>query len=123
MSQVLRKVGSFFSIALLMVYAFGVHACVFPQTSHVPGGVKHDVSSLSSCLTACALTAPGKDDYLRETDENDDDEPQPPFYIQFQSSSLAALEKQHSQEAHLAIEREPPPGGLSAYIAFAVFRA
>lgn len=124
MKQVLRKVASCLSVALLAVLTFGIHAsALLPQASHVVGGMNHSASSSSSCITICTLATFHKDDYLNEADENDEDEPQTPFYAQFQSSPLVALEKEHGRETRLAIEREPPPGGLPAYIALTVFRA
>ncbi len=122
MKQVLRTVGLFFSTALLAILTSGTHAsAVLPQASHAPGGMSHTNSS--SCITICTSAPFHKDDYLSEIDEKDDDGSREPFYIHFQSSPLVALEKEHSQKTRLAIEREPPPGGLPAYIALTVFRA
>ncbi len=124
MKQVLRKVGTYFSAVLLAVVTFGAStSALLPQASHAMGGMNPSVGSSLNCITICTLATFHKGDYLNETDKNDDDEPQTPFYTQFQPSTLITLKKEHSQKTRLAIEREPPPGGLPAYIALTVFRA
>lgn len=86
------------------------------------GGVSHQ-TSYSSCFTACMTATVRNDEILKETNKDEDDKPQPPFYVQFQASSLLALKVSHNQETRAAIEQEPPPDGSPAYIKLAVFRA
>lgn len=120
MKRVLRRVTSFSLIALLAVLNFGIHASLLSQTVHVTGSATHNSNSLSNCMNICTLVALHKDDILDETDK-DDDEPKVPFYLRFQSP-LVALEKKQNQEARSAIEREPPPDRVPAYIGLTVFR-
>lgn len=124
MRQIVRRVSSGLLIGLLTVLSVGAHAGAQPpKASHAMGGMSHSAGSSSSCITICTSATFHKTEYINETDKDDDDEPQTPFYVQLLSSPLAAFEKEHSQETRLAMEREPPPGGLPAYIALAVFRA
>ena len=124
MRQIVRRLSSGLLIGLLTILSVGAHASAQPpQANHAMEGMSHSASSSSSCITICTSATFHKNDYLNETDKNDDDEPQTPYYVQLMSSPLAALEKEHSQETRLAIEREPPPGGPPAYIALTVFRA
>jgi len=124
MKQVVRRVSSGLLIGILTMLSLGAHASAQPpQTDHAMRGMSHGASSSSNCITICTSTTFHKTKYINQTDENDDDEPQTPFYVQLLPSPLAAVEKGHSQETRLAMEREPPPGGPPAYIALTVFRA
>ena len=124
MKLVLKKLMPLSSSGLLIVLSLGLHSiAISPQTSRAMDGMNHGANSSASCITICTSTTLHKDDYLSENEKKKDDEPSTPFYVQLQVSSLVALEKLHSQETRLAIEREPPPGGPPAYIALTVFRA
>lgn len=122
MKQVVRRLSSGLLIGLLTVLSVGAGAQP-PQTNHTMGRLSHSAGSSSNCITICTSVIFHKTEDVNEADENDDDEPQAPFYVQFLSSPIAAIEKEHSQETRLALDREPPPGGPPAYIALTVFRA
>ena len=122
MQQLLRKSASLALIMLLGVLSFGAHASAMSQTSgHSMGGMNHGTNA-SSCLTICTTAPLHKDEIVGVIDKDEDDTPEPPFYIQFQTSPLTALQSQHNEQARLAGEREPPPDGLPAYIKLTVFR-
>lgn len=108
-------------LALFNTPALGIHASALQpvHTGH-SAGTSHQASP-AVCLTVCTAVTLNRDKATDETEE--DDTPQPPFYIQIQTSPLAALEEKHSEEARLAADREPPPGGSPAYIGLTVFRA
>lgn len=109
-------------LTVLSVLSLGIHAAAIqPMTVHSMGS-SHQSSS-SNCFTICTTATLHKEEATKDTDKDEDDKPQPPFYVQFQASPLAALEEKHDQETRFAIDREPPPGGLPAYIALTVFRA
>ncbi|OYW85546.1 hypothetical protein B7Z17_02130 [Candidatus Saccharibacteria bacterium 32-49-10] len=59
---------------------------------------------------------------IKVTDEDEDDEPQPPYHARIQNSPLLALLIRHNQEARFASARNPPPNSTPAYIKLAVFR-
>lgn len=123
MKRVFRGVITVFMIAVLNVLSLGIHtAAAFPMNMGHSMATTHSVSS-SGCLTICTTATLHREDIIDTTDKDEDDEPQPPFYVQFRASSLSALEEQHAQETRVAIDREPPPGGVPAYIGLAVFRA
>lgn len=112
-------------LTVLSVLSLGIHAAALqPMSSmgHSMGGASHQVSS-SNCLTACTTTTLRKDEFIKDTEKDEDDKPQPPFYVQFQTSPLLAREKKHGQETRAALDREPPPDSTPAYIKLAVFRA
>lgn len=110
-------------LSVLSILSLGVHAAAVQTMNmgHSMGGVSHQ-ASLSSCFTACTTATLHKEDVIKDT-EKDEDEPQPPFYVQFQASLLTALEEKHNQETRLAVSQEPPPDGVPAYIGLTVFRA
>lgn len=119
----IKKVGSFASVTLLIIFAFGLHVSMLPSSmGHTMEGMTHTVSSSTTCNTVCTFATVQKEENLSEHSEADDT-PQLPFYTQFQVRSLASIEKQHSLAARTAIDREPPPGGAPSYIALNVFRA
>lgn len=64
--------------------------------------IPHQTSS-SSCFTACTTATLHKDEVIKEADKDEDDQPQPPFYVQFQTSPLLALEEKHGQETRAAL--------------------
>lgn len=118
----LQKVISTFFAALLVVLSLGFSATGTPQTSrHTMSGMDHSTSA-SSCAIACTPTALHKDEYDDEINPDDKDKDHEPFYLQDQSSAIAALKKEHEQRADVALGYDPPPG-LPAYIALTVFRA
>lgn len=113
-----------FMLSVLSVLSLGIHAAAVQTMNmgHSMGGTYHQTSS-SGCFTACTTATLHKEEAAKDVNKDEDDEPQPPFYVQLQTSPFAALEEQHNQEARSAIDREPPPGGVPAYIGLAVFRA
>ena len=124
MKRVFRRIVSVFMLTVLSVLSLGVHAAAAQTMNmkHSMGGASHQMSS-SSCFTACTTATLHKEDILKDSEKDEDDELQPPFYVQFQASPMLASEEIHRQEAKSAIDREPPPGGAPAYIELAVFRA
>lgn len=113
-----------FMVSVLSVLSLGIHAAAAQTMNmgHSMGGASHQVSS-SNCFTAYTTATLHKDEFIKDTEKDEDDKPQPPFYVQFQASPLLALEEKHSQETRAAGDREPPPGGVPAYIGLTVFRA
>lgn len=111
-------------LTVLNVLSLGVHAIALQptHTGHSTGATHHQVSS-SNCFTICTTATLHRDEVVNEVEKDEDDKPQPPSYVQFQSSPLLALENKHNQETRKAIDREPPPSGLPAYIGLTVFRA
>lgn len=124
MKRVFHGVVSVFMLSVLSVLSLGVHAAAVQTMNmgHSMGGVSHQ-ASLSSCFTACTTVTLHKEDVIKDTEKDEDDEPQPPFYVQFQASLLTALEEKHNQETRLAVSQEPHPDGVPAYIGLTVFRA
>jgi hypothetical protein len=124
MKRVFHGVVSVAVVTLFNVLALGLHAAALQpvHVGHSAGTSSHQTSS-TTCLTICTTATLNRNEIIDETDKDKDDTPQPPFYIQFQGPPLIALEKKHSEEARLATDREPPPGGQPAYIVLTVFRA
>lgn len=122
MRRIIMKIASLSLTSLLGVIILGVHAGAMPQqSSHGSNGMDHRVNT-SSCSTVCNLTVHYKDDFTDEQNEDDDGDPDKPYYIQFQSSPIAVLQKNHNAQTKFATNLEPPPG-MPAYIELAVFRA
>ena len=110
-------------LTVLSVPSLGIHAAAVQSTNMGHSmGASHSASS-SGCFTACTTATLHKDEIIKETDKDEDDQPQPPLYAQFQTSPLLALEEKRGQETRAALDREPPPDSTPAYIRLAVFRA
>ncbi|MFZ1249982.1 MAG: hypothetical protein WAR37_00820 [Candidatus Microsaccharimonas sp.] len=124
MKRMFHGVFSVFMLSVLSVLSLGIHAAAVQTMSmgHSMSGASHQTSS-SSCFTACTTATIHKDEFLKDTNKDEDDKPRPPFYVQSQASSLLALKETHDQEARAAIEKEPPPETTPAYISLGVFRA
>jgi hypothetical protein len=124
MKRVFHGVVSLAVLTLFNVLALGLHAAAL-QPVHVghSAGTSSLQTSSATCLTICTTATLNRDEIIDDTDKDEDDTPQPPFYIQFQDPPLIALVEKHGEEARLATDREPPPGGPPAYIGLTVFRA
>lgn len=110
-------------LTVLSVLSLGIHTAAVQSTNVGHSmGASHPVSS-SSCFTICTTATLHREEVINDTEKDEDDEPQPPFYVQFRTSPLAVLEEKHDRETRLAIDREPPPGRVPAHIALTVFRA
>jgi len=124
MKRVFHGIVSVFMLAVFSVLSLGIHAAATQTMNmgHSMSAASPQASS-SNCFTACTTATLHRDEIVKDADKDEDDTPQPPFYTQFQTSSLLALEEKHSQETRSVIDREPPPDGTPAYIKLAVFRA
>lgn len=120
MKRVLYGVLAVFMLTTLSVLALGIHA-VTAQTMGMKGGISYYVSP-PNCFTACTTATFRKEDIVKDTDKDEDDKPQLPFYAQFQSSPLLGIKETHDHETRSTIEREPPPEDIRAYISLGVFR-
>ena len=123
MKRVFGGIVSVFMLSVLSVLSLGIHAAAMQTMSmgHSMSGASHQTNS-SSCFTACTTATVHKDEILKEINKDEDDTPRPPSYTQSQASSLLALKETHDQETRLAIDKEPPPERLPAYISLGVFR-
>ena len=124
MKRVFHGIVSVFMLTVLSVLSLGIHAAATQTMNmgHSMSAASHQASS-SNCFTACTTATLHKEDVIKDINKDEDDKPQPPFYAQFQTSPLLALEEKHDQEARSAIDREPPPDDVPAYIGLTVFRA
>lgn len=123
MKRIFQGAVSVLMLAVLNILSLGIHtAAAAPMNMEHSMGASHTASS-SNCFNICTTATPHRDETLDDTSDDEDDESQPPFYVQFQTSSIVALEEQHNQETRSAIDREPPPDSTPAYIKLTVFRA
>lgn len=123
MKRVFRGVISVFIMTVFSVLSLGMHAAAaLPMNAGHSMGMSHKTSS-STCFTICTIAIPFKEEDIEEDVEDEEGQPQLLRYTQSRSSLLSAFKKQHEQEAKIAINQEPPPDGLPAYIRLAVFRA
>ena len=103
------------TLALLSALSLGAH-----PASATAVGMGHE-PSVPGCFTACTTASLNKEKVVTDTDKKDD-EPEPPFYIRSQPSTLSSIEEQHAQEARSARSRQQPPGTVPVYILMNVFR-
>jgi hypothetical protein len=123
MKRVFHGVISIFMLAVLNVLSLGIHAAAaLPMNMGHSMGASHQTSS-SNCFTICTTATLHKEEAVKDEDKDEDDKPQPPFYVQLQASPILGIKEQHDQETRLAIDREPPPDSVPAYIKLTVFRA
>ncbi len=123
MSQLIKTFTALLAMVMLVAFVFGTHASgLQPAASHPGDGGSHVTRSSASCVTVCNAAILHKKDYISEHEHRDNDEPASPLYLQFQTNPLLSLQKQHTQESLIVLARDPPPGGLPAYIALAVSR-
>ena len=121
MKQAFYAITSGVILAALSVLSLGAHSASAAPMSMEPMNAAHG-PSVSSCFTACITATVQKKDIVNDV-EKKDEEPEPPYYTQFQTSSLAAFDIRHTQEARFAIDSLIPPDKLPAYIKLTVFRA
>ncbi len=98
-----------FMVSVLSVLSLGIHAAAAQTMNmgHSMGGASHQVSS-SNCFTACTTATLHKDEFIKDTEKDEDDKPQPPFYVQFQTSPLWPLKKSIVKRQELpGIENRP----------------
>ncbi len=123
MKRVFHGVISIFMLAVLNVLSLGIHAAAaLPMSMGHSMGTSHQTSS-SNCFTICTTATLHKEEAVKDRDKDEDDKPQPPFYVQLQSAPILGIKKQHDQETRFATDREPPPDSVPAYIKLNVFRA
>lgn len=109
-------------LAVLNVLSLGIHAAAaLPMNMGHSMGASHQTSS-SNCFTICTTATLYKEEAVKDEDKDEDDKPQPPFYVQLQASPILGIKEQHDQETRLAIDREPPDS-VPAYIKLTVFGA
>ncbi len=107
------------AVVLLNSLSFVGHSAAMSTMSHDMGGMKHTSSDATSCATLCRTAVVNKEEDAIRSDENeDDDEPVLPFYIQDQQLYLDS--KSISQRLYAA-EIKPPPK-IPIYILCGVFR-
>ena len=108
------------AVVLLNSLTFVGHSAAMSTMSHDMNGMSHGSSDTTSCATLCRTAVVNKEENIINVDENeDDDEPAVPFYVQ--SQPLRLDEKSISQRLYAA-EVKPPPK-IPIYILYSVFRA
>jgi len=109
-------------LTVLSVLSLGIHAAAaLPVHEGHESGTSHQATA-SNCLTICTTATPYKEEAITDDDKDEDDIPQPPFYTQFQTLTLLTLQKMYDHVTKVAIDREPPPSDVPAYISLTVFR-
>ena len=122
MKRVFRGVVSVFMLTVLSLLSLGIHTVAAqPMNMEHSMGTSSHRTSTSNCFTICTTATLIKEEAIKDSDK--DEQPHLPYFVQFQTSPLEGYEKKHGQDAKFAIEREPPPGGVPAYISLSVFRA
>jgi len=112
-----------FMLTVLSLLSLGIHTVAAqPVNMEHSMGTSHQTGT-SNCFTICTTATLIKGEAIKDSDKDEDDKPQPPFYVKFQTSPFASLEEKHAQDAKFAIDREPPPDEVPAYIGLSVFRA
>ena len=120
MKQAFYAIASGVILTALSVLSLGVHTISATPRKMEPLGSVHGATT-SACTAVCVTATLQKEDIVTDVDK-EDDEPEPPFYAQFQPSPLDAIEEQHNQEARSARNMQQPPGAVPVYILMNVFR-
>ncbi|MFY9227822.1 MAG: hypothetical protein WAO28_00635 [Candidatus Microsaccharimonas sp.] len=124
MKRAFYGVFNVFILTILIVQSLGIHAGATQTMGMEETSIDGTSYYMSppNCFTACMTATLRKEEVLKNTDKDEDDKLQSPFYVQFQAFSLLALKEIHDHETRSTIEREPPPEGIPAHISLGVFR-
>ncbi|HRN97527.1 MAG TPA: hypothetical protein PLZ58_03725 [Candidatus Saccharibacteria bacterium] len=121
MKKILHTLVFTLMLAVINILPLGTHTAVAaPLHAEYSHNTSH-TSNSAICSTACVTATQQKSNIIKETDQ-DDDEPQPPFYAKSQSDHVANLQVEHSQKTKLSIASDIPPDSVPTYIKLAVSR-
>ena len=108
------------AVLLLNSVSFAVHTSAVSTMSHDMNGMSHNSSDTSSCSTLCRTAVVSREENAIRNDENeDDDEPVLPFYVQ--DNNWVSDSKTLKQELYADAVKPPPK--IPVYILYGVFRA
>lgn len=108
------------AVLLLNSVGFAGHTSAMSTMSHEMGGMSHNSSDSSPCSALCRTVVVSKEENAIRNDENeDDDEPVLPFYVQHNSW----LSDNKTLKQELYADAVKPPPKIPVYILYGVFRA
>lgn len=108
------------AVLLLNSVSFAGHTSAVSTMSHDMNGLSHNSSDTSSCSTLCRTAVVSREENAIRNDENeDDDEPVLPFYVQ--DNNWVSDSKTLKQELYADAVKPPPK--IPVYILYGVFRA
>lgn len=107
-------------LAVILLNSVSHASAMTAMPSHEMGGMSHSSGDAGSCATLCrtALVNRNTNDINRPDNEDDDTEPEVPFYSSLQANN--ANEKELKQKLYADAIKPPPK--VPAYILFGVFR-
>ncbi|MBL8160209.1 hypothetical protein JNJ66_07195 [Candidatus Saccharibacteria bacterium] len=108
------------AVLLLNSVTVAGHTSAMSTMSHEMGGMSHNSSDTRSCSTLCRTAVVSREENAIRNDENeDDDEPVLPFYVQ--DMNWLSDSKTLKQELYADVIKPPPK--IPIYILYGVFRA
>jgi hypothetical protein len=108
------------AVLLLNSVTVAGHTSAMSTMSHEMGGMSHNSSDTRSCSTLCRTAVVSREENAIRNDENeDDDEPVLPFYVQ--DTNWLSDSKTLKQELYADAIKPPPK--IPIYILYGVFRA
>lgn len=118
MKKLFSNLTTIFTVLLLNLFGFSLHASAMPMASHEMGGMNHETSNSASCATLCRTAVINKDELDNLELNQEDDEPTLPFYAQNEVWKFSEI---YVNQRIYADSVKPPPK-IPIYILYSVFR-
>ena len=118
MRKLLTNITTIFTVLLLNMFGFALHASAMPMASHEVGSMNHEASRSATCATLCRTAVISKDETVNVELDDEDEEPALPFYAQNEIWKFSDI---HVNQRIYSDSVKPPPK-IPIYILYGVFR-
>lgn len=119
MKKLFTTISTAFLVLLLNTFGLALHASAMPMASHEMNGMNHTSGNSANCATLCRTAVFNKEEVLNTATEENDDEPQLPFYAQFQTGLFSRIDP----KSRLYAANVKPPPKVPIYILYGVSRS
>lgn len=118
MGKIIRNVVGILAVIILNGFGFVGHTAAMPM--HGMDGMSHDQTSSTNCATLCrTAVVDSKEQQTKNAQEENDDEPFIPFYLQLQNQRIDA--SQSVTKSYQSTIKPPPK--VPIYILHCVSRS
>lgn len=105
LKRIFNSLAAIATVLVLNSFGLANHASAMPM-SHEMGGMDHSkTSSNSSCVTLCTSAIVSKEDYDIDAQEENDSQPEPPYYALHASNYPSS----NIQGVYYGLTVRPPP--------------
>ncbi len=118
MRKIFRSIVAVLAVLVLNGFGFVGHTAAMPM--HGMNDMSHEQTTGASCATLCRTAVVNESEQRKTaTEEDEDDEPYIPFYLQLQSTRIDSIDTQ-SVTCKLTVK---PPPKVPIYILHCVSRS